>query len=113
MSNFKQVFINPDIIEKNVDDVSYNEGCLSIPDIHEDVTRPEKIRIRYLDADLNEHEEEYDGMKARIIQHEYDHLQGIFFIDRLSPLRKRLLRGKLHAIAKGKTSVKYKSKVSK
>jgi len=105
--NFKQVFINPEIIEENGDDWDFEEGCLSIPGIREDVNRLEKIKIRYYDVDWKEHLEEFDGIAARIIQHEYDHLEGILFTDYLSGFKKRLLKGKLAGISKGDVKVDY------
>jgi len=107
----KKAFINPKILEKFGDEWVMNEGCLSLPEIREDVQRPESIRIKYLDEDFNEHEETYSGFNSRVIQHEYDHLDGILFIDYLNPLRKRILKTKLTAISKGKVIPKYKIKV--
>ena len=89
---------------------NFNEGCLSIPSIREDVSRLSKIRIRYLDHDFNTLEEEYDGIKARIIQHEYDHLEGVLFTDYLSAIKKRLLKRKLNDISKGNVKVDYRMK---
>jgi peptide deformylase len=108
MSDFKKAFINPVIVEEEGDSWEFEEGCLSIPNIRENVTRPEKLRIRYLDEEGNPKEEEYDGMKARIIQHEYDHLEGKMFIDYLSPLKKRMLKGKLTDISKGDVDTQYR-----
>ncbi|MBS3777241.1 MAG: peptide deformylase [Bacteroidales bacterium] len=113
LKDFKMTFINPEIIDRFGDDKTYEEGCLSIPEIREEIVRPEKIRIRWYDADFNPHEDEFGGIGARIIQHEYDHLQGILFTDKVAPLKKRMLKGKLNAIAKGKFDVKYKVKVPK
>ena len=110
---FKRAFINPKIIERTGDKCIWAEGCLSLPTIHEDVERPDKIRIQYYDENLQYHDESYEGMKARIIQHEYDHLEGILFIDYLSPLRKKILKGKLNDIAKGKVSTAYKTRLVK
>lgn len=110
--NFKKAFINPVLLDEKGDKLSYNEGCLSIPNIREDVYRPEKVRIRFYDRDWNLHDEEYDGIRARIIQHEYDHLEGILFIDKINPLRKRMLTGKLNAISKGRVDVDYKIKTA-
>lgn len=93
--------------------VRYSEGCLSIPNLHEEVERESKIRIKYVDENFQPHEEVYEGMAARIIQHEYDHLDGIMFTDRLSAIRKQLLKSKLTAIAKGKFSADYKYKIAK
>ncbi|MFO8235286.1 MAG: peptide deformylase [Bacteroidales bacterium] len=113
LKDFKKVFINPEITYHNEVEKTFEEGCLSIPDIRDEVVRPEKIRIQYYDRNFNFHDEEYGGIAARIIQHEYDHLDGILFTDRIAPLKKRLLRGKLNAIAKGKFNVNYKVKVAK
>ncbi|MBN2610959.1 MAG: peptide deformylase [Bacteroidales bacterium] len=113
LQNFKKTFINPEIINREGEITTYNEGCLSLPKIHEDVNRESKVRIQYYDENWQFHDEEYDGVKARVIQHEYDHLQGILFIDHLSPLRKKLLKGKLNDITKGKVDVDYKIKVLK
>lgn len=101
------VFINPEIIEEGDEEVEYDEGCLSIPDITETVWRPDRIRIRYLDRQFKEHEEELSGVLARVIQHEYDHLEGILFIDRISPLRRRLLRRKLREMSRGEVDAEY------
>jgi len=108
MEGFRKVFINPEMIEEEGDEWAFEEGCLSIPNIREDVTRKEKIKIKYFDENWEEHEEEFDGMKARIIQHEYDHIEGVLFTDYLSPLKKRMLKGKLTNITKGKMKVDYR-----
>jgi peptide deformylase len=108
LRNLKKVFINPQIIEEDGEEWPFNEGCLSIPKIREDVYRKPFIRIRYMDENFNEHEEEFEGVAARIIQHEYDHIEGILFTDRISPLRKRLLKRKLTDISKGNINVDYK-----
>ena len=113
LKDFKVTFINPEILDRHGDDKTYEEGCLSIPKLREEIVRPEKVRIRYYDRDFNQHEEEYSGIAARIIQHEYDHLQGVLFTDKVAPLKKRMLRNKLNAIAKGKFEVSYKVKVAK
>lgn len=110
MDGFKKIFINPEIIDERGDLWSYNEGCLSIPDIREDIDRKEEITIHYFDENWVEHEESYSGLTARIIQHEYDHIQGVLFTDKLSPLKKALLKSKLENIAKGKVDVDYKMK---
>jgi peptide deformylase len=110
---FKKVFINPEIIEEAGDDWGFEEGCLSIPGIRGEVFRPEIIVIRYFDTDWNEHEEEYEGMAARIIQHEYDHLDGKLFTDYLPSLRRTLIKKKLADISKGKTDAEYKMKFPK
>jgi len=110
LKGFKKVFINPEKLDEDGKDWGYEEGCLSIPDIREEITRPERIRLRYLDENWQEHEETFEGMAARVIQHEYDHLEGILFTDRVSGLKKRLLKGKLNAISKGKVKHEYKMK---
>jgi len=108
LKDFKKVFINTRILEEWGDEVLETEGCLSIPKIHEDVYRSDFIRIKYADENFIEHEVVFEGMAARIIQHEYDHLDGILFPDKLSPLKKRLIKGKLKDIANGKVNVNYK-----
>lgn len=112
LKDFKKVFINPVIIERNGNPWVFNEGCLSLPEIREDVERPDIVKIKYLDENFIQHEDTYDGIRARIIQHEYDHLDGILFVDRLSPIRKKLLKGKLTAISKGKFKAQYKTKIA-
>lgn len=106
--DFKQVFINPEIIEESEDISTYSEGCLSLPGISENVVRPKTITIRYQDADFNWHEDTFTDFRARIVQHEYDHLEAHVFTDRISPIRKTFVRGKLTNIAKGKTVPRYK-----
>ncbi|PID93588.1 MAG: peptide deformylase [Bacteroidetes bacterium] len=108
LKDFKKVFINAQITERSGEPFYFNEGCLSVPDIHEDVERPSVITITYYDREWNFHEETYDGIAARIIQHEYDHLEGILFVDRLSSLRKTLLRKRLLDIASGNIKARYK-----
>jgi peptide deformylase len=108
LADFKKVFINAHITEKGGEEEVMEEGCLSIPNIHEDILRPGKICIRYVDENFKPFEEWYEGMVARIIQHEYDHLDGILFPDLVNPLRKTLLKSKLRDISKGKVAVKYK-----
>jgi peptide deformylase len=109
LANFKKAFINAHIVEKNGELVPMNEGCLSIPNLREEVKRESHIRIKYFDENWEFHDEVFDGYKARIIQHEYDHLDGILFVDRINPLRKRLLKGKLTDITKGKFEADYKT----
>jgi peptide deformylase len=108
LKEFKKVLINPEILKETGDAWVFNEGCLSLPNLREDVERQSKIRLRYFDENFNPHEEEFDGVKARIIQHEYDHLEGILFVDRINPIRKRLLNSRLKAIARGDSSIHYK-----
>ncbi len=113
LDGFKKVFINPDIYERTGEDVLFNEGCLSLPGIHEDVLRPSNIRIRYFDENGVEHDEAYDGTAARIIQHEYDHVEAKLFVDHLSPLRKTLLKSKLISLSKGNHKAHYRCKLVK
>ncbi len=108
MTGFKKVFINPVIIKEEGDKWEFEEGCLSIPNIRENITRQQKVRIRYVDEDWNRKEEVYEGIRARIIQHEFDHLEGKMFIDYLSPLKKRMLKGKLADISKGDVETQYR-----
>lgn len=108
----KQAFINPEIIEEDGDDWAFEEGCLSIPGIRADVTRPEIIKIRYFDEDWNEHVTTLDDIHARVIQHEYDHIEGILFTDHISSFKKRLFKGKLANISKGKVDAEYRVKVA-
>ena len=109
----RKVFINARIIELSGDEWPYNEGCLSIPKIREDVFRPENVTIEYYDSAFVKQKETFSGITARIIQHEYDHIEGKLFIDYLKPLRKKLLQGKLTDITKGKVKVDYKMSFSK
>ncbi len=108
LDGFKKVFINPIIEEESGEEWVFAEGCLSIPKIREDVTRKPTIKISYYDENWNYFEEEYDGYAARIIQHEYDHIEGVLFTDYLSPLKKRILKKKLLNISKGDVSVTYR-----
>ena len=107
---FKKVFINPEIVEETGEEWAFNEGCLSIPDVREDVNRKETLSLSYTNEKGEELTETYSGLAARVIQHEYDHIEGILFTDKLSPLKKRLIKGKLTNIAKGKIGVDYKMK---
>ena len=108
LSSFKKVFINPQILEEKGEEWSFNEGCLSIPDIREDVMRKPELLIRYQDESFETHELRLDGVIARVVQHEYDHIEGVLFTDKLSSLKKRLLKGRLEKISKGKIQVDYK-----
>lgn len=108
MMDFKKVFINPMMLEELGTPWEFEEGCLSIPNIREKISRKEKLKVRYYDEDWNLHEEEFDGMRARIIQHEYDHIEGKLFLDYLTPLKKRLLKGRLADISKGKVDTEYR-----
>ena len=108
LTDFKKVFINPEMVEEVGDPWVYEEGCLSIPNIRENITRNDTITIKYKDENWEEHVEEFDGLRARIIQHEYDHLEGVLFTDHLSSLKRRILKGRLNDISKGKVSTEYK-----
>lgn len=105
--DFKKTFVNAEVIDEAGDEWAFEEGCLSIPNIRESISRKGKLRIRYYDENWNHHEEEFDGMRARIIQHEYDHIEGKLFIDYLTPLKKRMLKGKLADISKGEVETEY------
>lgn len=105
---YKGVFINAHIVELDGDDWSYNEGCLSIPKIREDIMRPETVTLKYVDENFKEHIKSFNGLTARIILHEYDHIDGKLFIDHLKPLKKTLLKRKLDDISKGKIRVDYR-----
>lgn len=109
----KRVFINAHIKELEGEDWSYNEGCLSIPKIREDISRPEEVVIEYVDENFETHTEKFVGITARIIQHEYDHIEGKLFIDYLKPLKKKMLQGKLNDISKGKLRMDYKMMYAK
>lgn len=110
---FKQTFINAQILEETGEEWKYEEGCLSIPRIHENVSRKPVVKVRYMDEDFVEHTKTFDGMAARIIQHEYDHIEGILFIDHISPLKRNLLKGKLNNITLGKVDHHYKMRFPK
>jgi peptide deformylase len=111
LPGIKKAFINPEILEKSGEEWVMNEGCLSLPEIREDVIRPETVRIKYQDEEFNVFEEVFGGFTSRVIQHEYDHLEGVMFVDYLNPLKKRILKSKLTAISKGKIIPKYRIKV--
>ena len=110
LESFKKVFINPTIIEEDGEIWEFNEGCLSIPDVREDVSRHERIKINYLDEYFKPQTLILSGLVARVIQHEYDHIEGILFTDHLSPLKRQLLKGKLTSISKGAIEVEYSMK---
>ncbi|MBW8050384.1 MAG: peptide deformylase [Cytophagales bacterium] len=110
IAEFKKVFVNPEILSENGEAWGYVEGCLSIPTIREEITRQRIVRVHYFDENWNEHEEEFEGVKARIILHEYDHLEGVLFTDHLSGLQKRVLKSKLLNISKGNVEVDYDMK---
>jgi peptide deformylase len=109
----REVFINAEMIKETGDEWKYEEGCLSIPNIREDVHRKPTIKIKYLDVNFKQHEKEFDDMNARVIQHEYDHIEGKLFIDHIKPLRRSLLKGKLEKISKGDIDVNYRMKFPK
>ncbi len=108
VKDFKEVFINPEIISREGEEWPFAEGCLSIPNIREEVIREDKIWITYYDREWNFHEKEFDGYASRIIQHEYDHVEGILFIEHLKPLKRRMLKRKLQEISRGEVDVKYR-----
>jgi peptide deformylase len=110
LGNFKKVFINAEILKEEGDEWAFNEGCLSIPDVREDVFRQEKVTIEYLDENFVKHTEVLDGLAARVVQHEYDHIEGILFTDKISSLKKRLIKKKLENISKGNISPDYRMK---
>ena len=101
------------MLEKKGEEWLFNEGCLSIPDIREDISRKAEIEIEFLDENFKKHSKKFDGLTARVIQHEYDHLEGILFTDKISPLRKKMLKGKLTDISKGKVEVSYNMRFAK
>ncbi len=107
----KMAFINPIMIDELGEEWAFEEGCLSIPGVRADVNRKPEIRIEYFDENWELHEETFDGMKARVIQHEYDHIEGKLFTDYLTPFKKRLIKGKLANISKGKTDAEYRVKI--
>jgi peptide deformylase len=110
LGSFKKTFINAKILNEEGDDWAFCEGCLSIPDIREDVFRPEKITIEYFDENFVKHTEILDGLAARVVQHEYDHIEGILFTDKISSLKKRLIKKKLENISKGIVNADYRMK---
>jgi len=113
LKSFKKIFINPVIVDEKGDEWSFEEGCLSIPNIREGVLRQKQITIQYHDENFNKHTDSFDGLLARVIQHEYDHIQGILFTDKLSSFKKQLLKKKLLKISSGKLSFDYEMKYFK
>ncbi|MDG1045219.1 MAG: peptide deformylase [Bacteroidia bacterium] len=109
----RQIFINPHIIEEIGEDWAFEEGCLSIPDVREDIIRKSSLKIRYQNQEGKFKEEVFDGMNARVIQHEYDHIEGVLFIDHISAFKRQLLKGKLSNISRGKINVRYRMKFPK
>ncbi len=110
LAEFKRVYINAEIYEESEETDLFEEGCLSLPGLHERVRRPVAIRMRYLDENFVEHDELIEGLPARVVQHEYDHIEGMVFTDHLAPLRRNLIKNKLTALAKGKYGCSYKTK---
>lgn len=110
VKDFKRVFINAHITERGGKDITFNEGCLSLPDINEDVVRPEWVQMEYCDENFVTHNDRFEGYAARVIQHEYDHTDGKVFIDHISPIRRKLIGAKLNAMIKGKVRTSYKLK---
>lgn len=108
-AGFKKAFINPSIIESSAETCSMEEGCLSLPGISESVTRPKWVIVRYQDLMGEWHEERLDGFNARVFQHEFDHLEDVLFTDRVAPLRKQMIKGKLSKLSKGKVSASYRT----
>ena len=108
LKDFRRVFINPYIVEEWGEPWAFEEGCLSLPNIREEVIRPDHVRIEYYDENWNLKEEEYDGIRARVIQHEYDHLDGRLFVDRISPIRRKLLTARLNTISQGRADCNYR-----
>ncbi len=106
--DFKRTFINAQIVERTGENVNKEEGCLSLPGVHENVVRRDTIRIKYMDENFKEHNETFSGFAARVIQHEYDHIEGHVYIDHISPIRRQLIKSKLNNIVKGKVNCKYK-----
>ncbi|MFI3319229.1 MAG: peptide deformylase [Rikenellaceae bacterium] len=110
LAEYKKVFLNAEIYEESEETDTFEEGCLSVPGIHEKVRRPIAIKMRYMDENFVEHDEEFTGLPARVIQHEYDHIDGMVFTDHLSPLKRNLIKNKLTNMTKGKYSCGYKTK---
>ena len=113
LKDFKKVFINAQILEESGEEWKFNEGCLSIPDVREDVKRKETIVIEYFDENFVKHTETFSDIRARVIQHEYDHIDGVLFTDHLSALKKKIVKGKLNRIASGDVNVGYKMRFPK
>ncbi len=107
---FKITLINPTVLDRPGNNVSFEEGCLSLPGIHESVTRPDKVTVSYLDENIQPQTKTFEGFQARVVQHEYDHLEGKMFIDRISLIRKQLIKSKLNSIVKGKVNCDYRIK---
>ena len=108
---FKRVVINPEVVEFSEEECSFNEGCLSLPKLYQDVRRPAKVRVKYLDENFKEQDEWLEATPARIIQHEMDHLDGVLFVDHLAPIRKKLISSRLQKMTKGDFTSRYKTKI--
>lgn len=108
LEGFKKVFINAKIVEETGEEWAFNEGCLSIPDVTEDIFRKEFVTLEYYDEHFKKHTETFGGMAARVIQHEYDHIEGVLFTDKLSSLKKRLIKGRLNKISEGRIKASYR-----
>jgi peptide deformylase len=113
LKNFKRVMINPIVLRQSEETMEYSEGCLSIPDVNCDIVRPKKIVVSFFDENLEKREEEFDEFACRMVQHEMDHLDGVVFVDRAAPIRKKIISSKLHNISKGKVKTAYKIKLEK
>jgi len=113
LDGFKKVFINAEILDETGEEWQFKEGCLSIPGIRENVKRNETVKIKYLDEEFKEHTEEYSGLAARVIQHEYDHIEGILFVDKINPLKKQMIKRKLTDISKGNVKAGYRMRFPK
>ena len=111
LAGFKRTFVNPVVVEESEETVTYNEGCLSVPGIYCDVTRPKKIKVEYYDANLEKQVEEFDNFAARMIEHEFSHLDGVLFTDLVAQIRRKMLAGKLQKISAGKVVTRYKSRI--
>jgi len=113
LKGFKRAFVNPAVLEESEEKITYNEGCLSVPGIYCDVLRPKKIKVEYYDGNLQKQIEEFDNFAARMIEHEFSHLDGVLFTDLVAPVRRKLISSKLHKISAGKTGTRYKSIIKK
>ena len=111
LKGFKRTFINPVVLEESPEKTTYNEGCLSVPGVYCDVVRPKKIKVEYYDENLEKKVEEFDNFAARMVQHEFSHLEGVIFTDLVAPIRKKLVMKKLQRIASGSVPTHYKSKI--
>lgn len=113
LRGFKRTMINPKIVSESEEMIDYSEGCLSVPDIHCDISRPKNITVEFYDENLNKTVEDFDMFACRMVQHEMDHLDGVLFVDRVAPIRKKMISSKLHNISKGKVRASYKIKLEK